>query len=72
MGHLCSDGDKRCDGAKDVTIGVLTLWKIVVMLSNRIRMRRRNRFVDEWESKMRECMRKVVDVIGEKDERVCN
>lgn len=28
--------------------------------------------LDEWEPKMRECMRKVVDVIGDKDEIVCN
>lgn len=28
--------------------------------------------LDEWEPKMRECMRKVVDVIGEKDGTVCN
>ena len=28
--------------------------------------------LDEWEPKMRECMRRVVDVIGEKDGTVCN
>lgn len=28
--------------------------------------------LDEWEPKMRECVRRVVDVIGEKDGTVCN
>ena len=28
--------------------------------------------LDEWEPTMRECMRKVVDVISEKDGTVCN
>ena len=28
--------------------------------------------LDEWEPKMRECVRRVVNVIGEKDGTVCN